>query len=174
MQLIISTSLSPKSRSRIVAKCASELLTQREIETELIDLRDMQLPFCDADQCYANPNVVEISAKIKNASAVILATPIYNYNICSSAKNLIELTGQSWTSKVVGFACAAGGRSSYMTIMGLANSLMLDFRSFIVPRFVYVTGEHFEGNQLTDEDALQRVEQMVKEVVRVSARLTDD
>jgi FMN reductase len=38
-------------------------------------------------------------------------------------------------NKVVGFLCAAGGKSSYMSVMRLANSLMLDFRCLIIPHF---------------------------------------
>lgn len=121
------------------------------------------MPFCDADSCYANESVNQLKAKIEQATGILLATPIYNYNIGSSAKNLVELTGAAWTGKVAGFICAAGGRASYMSIMGLANSLMLDFRTWIVPRFVYVTGEHFEGNELTDEDTRLRVARLLKE-----------
>lgn len=174
MYLIISTSLSPKSRSRIVAQYVSQHLEENQVAHELVDLRDHPLPFCDADQCYADPNVSLLGSKIAAADGILLATPIYNYNVCSAAKNLVELTGQSWKTKVVSFVCAAGGKSSYMTIMGLANSLMLDFRSFIVPRFVYVTGEHFEGSQLTDDDAIQRVEQMTDEWVSISQKLASD
>ena len=46
------------------------------------------------------------------------------------------MAGRAFTGKPVGFVCAAGGRSSYMAVLGLANSLMLDFRCLIVPRFV--------------------------------------
>jgi NAD(P)H-dependent FMN reductase len=73
---------------------------------------------------------------VNSARAVIIATGIYNYDANAAVKNLVELTGDAWENKVVGFLCAAGGMSSYMSIMSLANSLMLDFRSIIVPRFV--------------------------------------
>ena len=71
--------------------------------------------------------------------AILLATPIYNYDVSAAAKNMVELTGSAWRDKTVGFICAAGGTSSYMSVMGLANSLMLDFRCIILPRFVYAT-----------------------------------
>ena len=74
---------------------------------------------------------------------IVVATPIYNYDASAAAKNLVELTGRAWQNKVVGFLCAAGGDGSYMSIMALANSLMLDFRCVIVPRFVYATGGAF-------------------------------
>jgi len=40
---------------------------------------------------------------------------------------------------------------SYMAHMGLASSLMLDFRCVIVPRFVYATGDAFRDGKLADE-----------------------
>ncbi len=66
-------------------------------------------------------------------------------------KNFVELTGHSMKGKLAGFLCAAGGRMSYMSFMSLANSLMLDFRMFVLPRFVYVAAEDWEGNSLKDE-----------------------
>ena len=63
------------------------------------------------------------------------------------------MTGPSWIEKVVGFIGTAGGERSYMAIMGLANSLMLDFRSIIVPRYVYASRESFSGGSPNEEIA---------------------
>ena len=49
------------------------------------------------------------------------------YEHAIALANLVELTGRLWENKVVGFLCSAGGPGSYMSIMGLANSLMLDY-----------------------------------------------
>ena len=92
---------------------------------------------CDATKCYEDPQVRELGIRISKSAGIILALPIYNYSVGASAKNLIELTGAAWARKPVSFLCSAGGQSSYMAVMGLANSLMLDFRSYILPRFVY-------------------------------------
>ena len=67
--------------------------------------------------------------------AIVVAVPIYVYDTNAAIKNFVDLSGRAWTDKPVGFLCAAGGPSSYMAILGLANSLMLDFRCLIVPRF---------------------------------------
>jgi len=68
--------------------------------------------------------------------------------------------------------CRAGGRSSYMSIMSLANSLMLDFRCFIVPRFVYATGEAF-ANDRTEEMYLSsaEVKERLHELAEITTRL---
>src|SRR5262245_61062542 len=92
----------------------------------LLDLRDYPLPLCDAESAYDDPNVGPLTETIRAARVVIIATPVYNYDANAAAKNLVELTGEAWEDKVVGFLCAAGGQSSYMSVLGLANSLMLD------------------------------------------------
>jgi len=100
-----------------------------------------------------------------------VAAPVYNYDVAASAKNMIELTGKAWQDKVVGFLCAAGGMSSYMSVMAYANSLMLDFRSVIIPRFVYATSDSFDGNQINDHKLVGRIEQVADELIRFTGAL---
>lgn len=40
---------------------------------------------------------------------------------------------------------------SYMSMMPLANSLMLDFRVIVMPRFVFATGGDWDGDALLDK-----------------------
>jgi FMN reductase len=98
---------------------------------------------------------------------VILAAPIYNYDVNAAVKNLIEMTGKAWENKIVGFVCAAGGHSSYMSVMSLANSLMLDFRSIILPRFVYAVPSDFADGKLTSEKIGARLTQLAESAIRL-------
>lgn len=134
---------------------------------EVMDLRSHPLPFCDAEGAYADPNVATWSAAIRSARVVILAAPIYNYDVNAALKNLIEMTGGVWENKIVGFLCAAGGHSSYMSVMGLANSLMLDFRSIILPRFVYAVPSDFEDGKLTSGKIRERLTQLAESATRL-------
>jgi NAD(P)H-dependent FMN reductase len=129
------------------------------------DLRELPLPFCDGRSSYGHPNVKNMAGRIDGSDAVILATPVYNYDANSAAKNLIENTGRNWTGKTVGFLCAAGGDASYMSIMAMANSLMLDFRCLIIPRFVYASGKSFEGGEIIDPEILDRISELSREVL---------
>jgi NAD(P)H-dependent FMN reductase len=172
--LILSCSLSPESRSRILANYSRDVVAELHSDTdvELVDLRDHELPLCDGATAYGAPAVAVLVEKIQAADAIIIATPIYNYDASAAVKNLVELTGRNWMDKVVAFLCAAGGQGSYMSIMALANSLMLDFRCLIIPRFVYVTKHVFDDNhQLVDEDAQQRIKDMVAETLKVGAAM---
>jgi len=165
--LIISTSLHPESKSRLLAHEALKLVESPNT-IELIDLVNYKLPMCDGDSVYKHESVAVLSKKIKASDAVVLAVPIYNFASGANAKNLIELTGQAWEDKIVGFLCAAGGEHSYMSIMGLANSLMLDFRCFIIPRFVYANSESFGPNSVTNEGVRKRIKQLMDAVLKLA------
>jgi FMN reductase len=169
--LIISSSLNPASKSRILARRAKAMLDEQGAESEFIDLRGLSLPACDGDACYSHPAVRDLGVRISKADGVILATPIYNYSIGASAKNLVELTGQAWAYKPVSFLCAAGGQGSYMAVMALANMLMLDFRSYILPRFVYAAETAFEGDELVDTAVADRLRDLMATIVKFSAAL---
>ena len=158
--LIVSASLRSNSRSRILANYLADCYESEGVAAKLLDLRDSSLPFCDGETAYAHPEVITFSKAIASARVVILATPIYNFDANAALKNLIELTGEAWENKVVGFLCAAGGTSSYMSVMSLANSLMLDFRCLVIPRFVYVTGGAFTDEELVSEDAKHRIREL--------------
>jgi FMN reductase len=144
--LVISCSLHPASKSFRLARLAEECFKELGAAVELLDLRELDLPFCDGRDSKLHPNAVAAGAKVAAAASVLLAGPIYNYDLNAAAKNLVELTGKAWQGKPVGFLCAAGGRASYMSPMGLANSLMLDFRSLILPRYVYASREDFSAD----------------------------
>ena len=167
--LIFSCSLNPNSRSRQLALAAQKALAAMGPQTRLMDLSEHEMPLCAGG---ANSIEPAFKQAIQNADAILLAAPVYNYDLNAAAKNLVEHTGKAWTGKVVGFLAAAGGSSSYMSVMGLANSLMLDFRCIIVPCFVYAPGECFRDNKLASAEIEQRIEQLCSEITRIAAALT--
>jgi FMN reductase len=162
--LVISTSLRPGSLSR---QLAEKLTRALGATAEHLDLRDYPLPLCDGEAAYSDPNVEKLSAKIGAARVILVATPIYNFDANAAAKNLVELTGSAWENKIVGFACAAGGALSYMSIMGLANSLMLDFRCVIIPRFVYATGDDFADDRIASPELTKRLKQLAEAATKL-------
>jgi len=174
MYLIIACSKREQSNSGLLAEAAQRAVKSLGHEVELIHLKEYPLPFCDGESAYSDPNVAILAEKIVQAEGVLLACPIYNYSINAMLKNMIELTGQNWQEKVVGFLCAAGGTSSYMSIMGIASSMILDFRCLILPKFVYATGESFEGNRINDEDVEQRIVELSRSLIRIGTAMRNN
>ena len=164
--LIIESSLNKNSKSQRLAKQAYSYLTKEE--TTLINLGDYNLPLCDGNSVYADPNVQKLTKELETAKGVLIATPIYNYTINSALKTAIECTGKKgWANKSVGFLVAAGGAGSYMAIMSIANSLMLDFRCLILPRFVYSVSDDFGEDEVTNPKVKERVSKLAKELDRI-------
>lgn len=163
--LIVATSHSPKSRSRKLARVAAAKLKAAGVECTQLDLHDEAntLPFAGSGAGWGHPNVARLSAITAEATHLVFAVPIYNYDVNAAAKNFVELMGKEALSrKTVGFLCSAGGKGSYMSILGFANSLMLDFRCWIVPRFVYVS-EDFGDEPPPEID--ERIDALVQDLL---------
>ena len=171
MILVISSSLHPDSRSRVLARSCLDRLAELDEQTSFFDLAESTLPPCDGATAYGDPNAKALGQAIQAADGILIASPVYNYDVNAAIKNAVELTGRAWTGKVVGLMLAAGGQGSYMSAMGLANSLMLDFRCVIVPRFVYATGECFAGDTLADDEIQNRVETLIQDTIQLSKAL---
>src|SRR3954453_12380672 len=100
--LVISTSGNSESNSRIMGRVAFDRLQNHKSDCEWIDISELDLPLCDADKCYLNPAAKKLNEAIKSADGIMIAAPVYNYDVAAAAKNMIELTGSSWEEKIVG------------------------------------------------------------------------
>jgi FMN reductase len=58
-----------------------------------------------------------------------------------------------------------------MSVMAYANSLMLDFRCVIVPRFAFATSDTFNGEHISDKKITQRIKDVADELVRFTKAL---
>jgi FMN reductase len=148
------------------------LLRKMSPQVSAVDLQELALPFCDGGSSYHHPDAQKVSQFIARATGIILATPIYSYDVAATARNLVQLTGSVWARKVVGFVCVAGGPINYSSVLGLANTLMLDYRTFVLPDFVFAGSECFDDeNSLVDAGVVQQLQQLASTLVRVTEAL---
>jgi NAD(P)H-dependent FMN reductase len=146
---LVATSLDNSSKSQLLARHAAGLLAEHGISHTLLDLRDSP----------------DLARPLEQATHVIFAVPIYNFDVNAAAKQVIEDHGGALEGKTVGFLCQAGGQRSYMSVINFANDLMLDFRCWIVPRFVYATGNDFDGDE-PGENIRYRVAELVDSLLK--------
>jgi FMN reductase len=144
--LIVASSLSENSRSQQLGRIAAAKLAAAGVRAAILDLAAQPLPFAGAGAAWADPEVGRMQQMTTAATHLLFAIPVYNFDVNAVAKNFIELMGEdALGGKTVGFLCSAGGQGSYMAVLSFANSLMLDFRCWIVPRFLYVTKDFADG-----------------------------
>lgn len=95
--LIISSSIRNKSNSEILANEALKGAIDAGYDAELVSLKDKDIRFCKGClacqktmKCVINDDVAEIMEKVKNADALVFATPIYYYELCGQLKTLLD------------------------------------------------------------------------------------
>jgi len=167
MHLVISSNLKPHSHTRVLARTTFDELCTMNEPADLIDLQDYAAAFQAEDE--SQQDLADIRSKIAAAPSVLLATPVYHFDVGATTKLLIELTGEAWRHKVVGLLATAAGRRSYMALTGLANSLMLEFRCLIMPYMVMTTPKSFEADQLVDQRASRRIGDLVESTCQWAA-----
>jgi NAD(P)H-dependent FMN reductase len=180
--LVVSCSLNPYSRSAELAQYAVEYLKLKGQDVDFIDLRQYNLPIANGhDQsAYDDPQVKNIHDRIFKAHAVIIASPIYNYSVAATTKNLVELTthphkdilsGQAWRNKIVGFMGVSGSEGSLLAFLPFLSSLMMDAKVVVVPAFVMASGEDFKNQNKVSQNIKKRIEELSDKMVQFSQAL---
>lgn len=145
------------------------------IQTELIDLRTLQLPFCDGSGQYeAFPDVEIFRQKVKSASGVLLATPEYHGSISGVLKNALDLLDiEQLEGKAVGLIAVVGGVHSTSAL----NTLRLICRQlhcWVLPDQLIIphAADSFDVHgQLFDKQLEERLSKIVYHLVDMADRL---
>tara|TARA_X000001036_G_scaffold394102_1_gene394202 strand:+ start:8552 stop:9091 length:540 start_codon:yes stop_codon:yes gene_type:complete len=173
--LVINSNMNKDSKSLFITDLIIKKINEKndsKINSDLILLSQFDIPLCNGNNHLNNKTVLDLNHKINQSDGILIFTPIYNYNINSALKNLIEMTGNAWKEKILAFVCIAGGEKSYMSVMSLANSLMLDHRCVIIPRFVYVTGTDFISDSKLNDNIMTRINGLVDDLIKFVKSLT--
>lgn len=98
-----------------------EIKKDKNVEAELLDLRDYPMPFFDeamspamANGQYSNEVIKKWAEKIDDGDAFIIIAPEYNHGYTAVLKNALDVIYPEWSRKPVGFigyGGAMGARS---------------------------------------------------------------
>ena len=108
------------SNTRMALKIALEGAQEVGVQTQLIDLRDYHLVFCDGkeDESAYPEDVFKLRREVKQARGIILGTPEYHGGFSGVLKNALDLMGfDEIEGKMIGLVGVSGGA------MGAANAL---------------------------------------------------
>ena len=108
------------SYTRMALKIALEGAQEVGVQTQLIDLRDYHLVFCDGkeDESAYPEDVFKLRREVKQARGIILGTPEYHGGFSGVLKNALDLMGfDEIEGKMIGLVGVSGGA------MGAANAL---------------------------------------------------
>jgi NAD(P)H-dependent FMN reductase len=93
--------------SENVARFVLEQVRKRpDLETELVDVRDVPLPHDDAGESTKHPG---FSALVMRADGLILITPEYNHGYPGALKRLLDTNLKEYIHKAVGICGVSAG-----------------------------------------------------------------
>ncbi len=160
--LLIQTSLNPDSKTAVVIQEAADELARREVEHEILDLRRLDLQFCDGRPLSEyNRDMQQAYVKVESAAGYIWGMPVYCFSVSGVLKNFIDITANAMENKVSATLCNAGGNRSYMAFGDLSKILAFESRVTTVQPSVYTSYEDFENGQLVNPAIRERINEML-------------
>lgn len=168
-------SLREDSHSYKALRIAMAKVPSVGFETEIVTLRDFQLPFCHGGGDYdAFPDVVRLRRLIKEADAIILAAPEYHGSVSGPMKNALDLLDiEHAQGKVIALISVCGGVSN----TGALNALRLICRwlhAFVIPEQIVISNAEFAFNgtgELYDEALDAKMAEMMASLIVFASKL---
>jgi NAD(P)H-dependent FMN reductase len=154
-------SLADDSTTRIAVDRALDAATAAGATTELLDLREWDLPVFDADAPDAG-DAPELRRRLRAADAVLLGTPMYHGSYASPLKTALDYSGfDEFADTTVGLLAVAGGGFPLPALEHLRET-MRALDAWTLPTQVAVPNSHAAtaDGRLADEDIEERVAEL--------------
>ena len=154
-------SLREHSYTRLALGRALEAATDAGAETELLDLREFELPLFDADVGRENAgDAAELAAAVREADSVILGSPMYHGSYSSPLKTALDYCGfEEFEDKTVGLLAVSGGSFPVTTLEHLRSTCRA-LNAWVIPHQVAVPNAHsaFSDGEVKTEGLEERIE----------------
>lgn len=117
----IGGSLRPNSYSQLALKIAAQRVEALGASVEILDLRTLNLPFCNGGDDYSDyPDVDYMSQAVREADGLILVSPEYHGSVSGVLKNALDLMGfEEFSGKVTSLISILGGQPNSNTLNDL-------------------------------------------------------
>lgn len=122
------------------------------LEVELINLADRRIAFADGrpPEQYGD-DTAAIVQSVRQADAVIIASPIYRGSITGALKNLIDhLPLESLAGKPVGIVAMGATHHHFLGVDWHLRDILAWFGAIVVPTSAYLASADFVDGKLTE------------------------
>jgi len=166
--IIIQGSLHKQSRTSIVVKETENVLTEKKISFQTIDLRKLELQFCDGRPLNEyNHDMQEVHKQLEKAHGFIIAMPVYQYSLSGVLKNFLDIHSKPFGNKCFGIICNSGGKGSYLASADLIKLLSFEVHSIPIQPTIHTWAGDFdkERTKITNEGIIPRISEMVDHLI---------
>lgn len=171
----IGGSLRSGSYTQLGLQVAAQRVAALGAEVEILDLRQMQLPFCTGAKEYPEyPDVQRLRDTVANADGLILATPEYHGSVSGVIKNALDLmTFDQLSGKVAGLISILGGQVNSNALNDL-RVILRWVHGWVIPEQISI-GQAYSAfspeGKLLDDKLSQRFDQFAQSLVDNTRKL---
>ncbi|HET7324556.1 MAG TPA: NAD(P)H-dependent oxidoreductase [Halococcus sp.] len=154
----LSGSLRDESYTRLALEHALAEAEAMGASTDLIDLRELNLPIFNADARDAG-DALALKDRIRRGDSVLLGTPSYHGSYSSGLKTALDYCGfDEFENTTVGLLCVGLGAFP-ITPLDHLRSVARALHAWIIPHQAAVpqVNDKFENGELVDENSRERV-----------------
>ncbi|HYW19539.1 MAG TPA: NADPH-dependent FMN reductase [Nodularia sp. (in: cyanobacteria)] len=168
-------SLRPDSYTQIALKVAAQRVEALGAEVEILDLRQLNLPFCHGGKDYSEyPDVQRLRDTVNSADGLILATPEYHGGVSGVLKNTLDLMSfDELSNKVTGLLSVLGGQSNSNALNDL-RIIMRWVHGWVIPEQIAI-GQAWSAfspeGKLLDEKLSERFDNFAQSLVENTRKL---
>lgn len=164
-------SLSEGSATRRVLVLALEAAQRTGATTQLLDLREFNLPFAASDfDPAAFPDAARFNQLLRQSDGQIWATPEYHGSYSGVLKNALDLGYfEEYEGKVVALIGTAGGQIGALGALSHLRGVARQLHAWVLPSQVSIaraSGAFDEDGHLRDEKLAQSLEKLGQELAK--------
>lgn len=165
-------SLRPGSHARRAIQIALQGAEEVGAHTQLVDLRDYELAFCDGrdDARTYPPGIAQLRKDVQSAQGIILGTPVYHGGYSGVLKNALDLMGfREFEGRMVGLVGVSGGQTGAVNALDSLRAVGRALHAWVIPEQVSIP-EAWKAFDRAGNLKDARLEKRLTEVGRQVAR----
>lgn len=165
---LIQGSMNQNSRTSLVVDETAQVLAEKKIDFELIDLRKINMQFCDGRDISAyNEDMQKTYKLLQECQGYIFGMPVYQYSVAGPVKNFIDIMAGAMDYKFAGIICNSGGVRSYLASIDLMKSLSFESYVMTVQPTVHTWADDFENGQIKNTKIRGKIVEMADTLMRM-------
>ena len=167
----INGSLRDGSYTRLALNLALQGAEEVGAQTQLIDLREYDLIFCNGKLGKdAPPDVLRLRQDVKQAQGIILGTPEYHGSFSGVLKNALDLMGfAEFEGKMIGLLSVSGGEMGGLNGLNSLRAIGRTLHAWVIPEEVSIPRAYKkfdDRGKVLDDTLRERILELGRQVAR--------
>ena len=161
--VVINGSPRKNGRTHIAANFIAE-----KYNATLIDLREAKIPLYNGEPEQSElPEIIELKRTVKEADAIVLASPEYHSGMSGALKNALDFLGsEQFANKPVALLAVAGGGKGGINALNNMRIVARGLYANAIPKQLVLDPHCFDYEHYTlNEQSADQIDALIKELM---------